>query len=227
MSGAHALITAKFATPENKIQSEFRERNRVASNYRGPVYVVEDIYVPCALCRAPVDPVTRIPIGRIYFHPQCVRCAVCGRAAGSSVFVEAEGQPVCQMCNQKGFRPGKLQTSQFSTEHAWDVDAARTLMHGSRTPASAFTHRQLEWQMRQRNVAVGDTNIRLLDERFGDDPSQKVAFINNPAGVASRISAREKDRATLATPARRLLLPSLTPKTAMGVGNAIANTQHV
>uniref|UniRef100_A0A7S1MSY5 LIM zinc-binding domain-containing protein n=1 Tax=Neobodo designis TaxID=312471 RepID=A0A7S1MSY5_NEODS len=213
MSGSHALVTSKFNTPMNKVQEDFQRRNHVAPSYRGPVYAVEDIYVPCALCRTPVDPVTRIPVGRLYFHPRCLRCAVCERPATNQAFAEVKGQPVCGDCHHRGFKPPKpLAASAFASHDAWDQRAASAAMNASRTPASAFTDAQLRLQHRQQAILAGDNNIRLLSDRHGDDPSQRAAYINNPDGVASRQRLRLQSRggasAKEATPARQLL-PSL------------------
>jgi hypothetical protein len=215
MSGSRALVTSKFNTPENKLQSDFRQRNHVAPSYRGPVYVVEDIYVPCALCRAPVDPVTRIPVGRLYFHPRCLRCSVCDKPAKDQAFAERNGQPVCNECSTRGFAPRReLASSQFSTRGAWESHSRSTTMHGSRTPISAMTERRLALEERQRALLLGDTNIRLLSSTHGDDPSQPVAYITNPGGLASRQGKRDRTNAAAATeqqtPAKQLL-PRLTP----------------
>ena len=209
MSGRGALVTSKFNTPLNKVQEDFQRRNHVAPSFRGPVFAVEDIYVPCALCRTPVDPVTRVPVGRLYFHPRCLRCSVCERPATNQAFAEVKGQPVCADCSTRGFKPrAALGASAFASTDAWNRQATCSVMNGSRTPASAFTDRQLRLQQRQQALFTNDSNVRLLGAAHGDDPSQQVAYINNPAGVASRQAQRSRGSAE-ATPAKQLL-PSLS-----------------
>ncbi|ESL11155.1 hypothetical protein TRSC58_01104 [Trypanosoma rangeli SC58] len=81
----------------------FRERNRVSSNYTGPVFVVEDIHVMCAECGAPVDPVTRVPAGKLFFHPQCISCKLCGRVSIADAYFQATSNgAVCSECASKG-----------------------------------------------------------------------------------------------------------------------------
>jgi hypothetical protein len=217
MSGSHALVTAKFNAPDNEVQSAFRRRNHVSDTYRGPVYVVEDIYVPCALCRAPVDPVSRIPVGRLHFHPRCLRCSLCDKPAKDQAFAERNGQPVCAECDHRGFRPAKqLHSSHFSSESGWADHAQHTPFHASRTPASAMTQSRLRLEARQLALLQGDSNIRLMSHRHGDDPSQHVAYINNPKGIAQRQASRQGGarpaitsvKQTTETPAKQLL-PSL------------------
>lgn len=180
MSGSRALVTAKYNTPDNKVQADFRERNRVASSYRGPVYVVEDIYVPCATCHAPVDPVSRVPVGSLYFHPRCLRCSVCNMPAATQAFAEVVGQPVCADCNGRGFRPKRgLVSSTFASASAWSERQAAS---------PSTTQRGHELRQRQLNLLSGDRNILLLEARHGDDPSQRVAWLNPNRRVTSTSS---------------------------------------
>ncbi|CUG22206.1 Hypothetical protein, putative [Bodo saltans] len=78
-------------------------RNQVAPTYHGALFVVEDVWVRCDLCRAAVDPVVRIPVGKQWFHPQCLRCAVCSRPSKTDAFRSVRGQPVCSDCFNRGF----------------------------------------------------------------------------------------------------------------------------
>lgn len=78
-------------------------RNQVAPTYHGALFVVEDVWVRCDLCKAAVDPVVRIPVGKQWFHPQCLRCAVCARPSKTDAFRSVKGQPVCSDCFQRGF----------------------------------------------------------------------------------------------------------------------------
>jgi hypothetical protein len=78
-------------------------RNQVAPTYHGALFVVEDVWVRCNLCNAAVDPVVRIPVGKQWFHPQCLRCAVCSRPSKTDAFRSVKGQPVCSDCFNRGF----------------------------------------------------------------------------------------------------------------------------
>jgi hypothetical protein len=102
--GTHnALLTHKYESEISASQEGFMMRNHVAPTYHGPVFVVEDVWVPCSLCNAPVDPVVRIPVGKQWFHPQCLRCAVCARPSRTDAFRSVKGQPVCSDCFGRGF----------------------------------------------------------------------------------------------------------------------------
>ncbi|RNF19713.1 uncharacterized protein Tco025E_04028 [Trypanosoma conorhini] len=100
-----------FVPPENvntmtptEEYMTFRARNGVSHNYRGPVFVVEDIHVMCAECGAPVDPVTRVPAGKLFFHPQCISCKLCRRIdIADAYFQAASNGAICSECASKGF----------------------------------------------------------------------------------------------------------------------------
>lgn len=202
MSGSRALVTAKFNTPNNKVQSEFRTRNHVATTFRGPVFVVEDVYVPCALCRTPVDPVTRIPVGAVYFHPRCLRCSLCDAPAGTMPFASVNDQPVCATCNTQGHKPPKLTSSKFGSHATWNEASRQSPAKASRTPIrAADTARAQLLQDRQTALAQHDANIRLLEDKHGDNPSQPTAWINpdgrhGGGGSATKVTP---------TPSRQLL----------------------
>ncbi|KAH9588979.1 hypothetical protein LSM04_008385 [Trypanosoma melophagium] len=84
----------------------FRIRNGVSPNYRGPVHVVENIYVSCAECGAPVDPVTRVPAGKLFFHPQCIRCKLCGKSSLTEAYFQAMyNAAICWECASRGLAP--------------------------------------------------------------------------------------------------------------------------
>ncbi|RNF02163.1 hypothetical protein TraAM80_06551 [Trypanosoma rangeli] len=81
----------------------FRARNGVSSNYKGPVFAVEDIHVMCAGCGAPVDPITRVPAGKLFFHPQCISCKLCGHVNIADAYFQATSNgAVCSECASKG-----------------------------------------------------------------------------------------------------------------------------
>lgn len=104
MQNTHAaLLSNKYDCNVGPQQERFLARNHVAPTYKGPVFVVEDVWVPCSHCRAPVDPVVRIPVGKLVFHPQCLRCVVCQRPSRTDMFHSVGGQPVCHDCGNRGF----------------------------------------------------------------------------------------------------------------------------
>ncbi|KEG07586.1 hypothetical protein DQ04_09351020 [Trypanosoma grayi] len=81
----------------------FRLRNGVSPNYMGPVHVVENINVACAQCGAPVDPIARVPAGKLFFHPQCIRCKLCGRNdIVDAYFQVMSDSAICSECAVKG-----------------------------------------------------------------------------------------------------------------------------
>ncbi|GET92022.1 hypothetical protein, conserved [Leishmania tarentolae] len=102
-TGSGLTVNAQYKTiPEE--YAEYRHRNKVNANYRGPLYVVEDVYVPCSSCGGPVDPVSRVPVGSLFFHQGCLRCCLCGCRAGiTGLYVEVNRQAVCGECAGRGY----------------------------------------------------------------------------------------------------------------------------
>ncbi|KAL7697674.1 LIM domain containing protein [Lotmaria passim] len=96
-------LNAQYKTiPEE--HAEFCARNGVRSSYHGPVYTVEDVSVPCHACGGPVDPVTRVPVGSLFFHAGCLQCYLCGRRDGpAGLFVQVDRQAVCSECANRGY----------------------------------------------------------------------------------------------------------------------------
>ncbi|KAG5495240.1 hypothetical protein JKF63_02295 [Porcisia hertigi] len=79
-------------------------RNGISSNYRGPVYVVEDVCVPCHACGSPVDPVRRVPVGSLFFHEACLHCYLCGRRTGvAGLYLQVDRQALCSDCAGRGY----------------------------------------------------------------------------------------------------------------------------
>ncbi|KAG5469549.1 hypothetical protein LSCM1_02772 [Leishmania martiniquensis] len=84
--------------------AEFRQRNKVGVNYHGPVYVVEDVCVPCNACGGPVDPVRRVPVGSLFFHEGCLHCFLCERRTGAAgLYLQADRRAVCSDCAGRGY----------------------------------------------------------------------------------------------------------------------------
>ncbi|ORC87213.1 uncharacterized protein TM35_000231840 [Trypanosoma theileri] len=99
------LYTANYMTTREEYMA-FRTRNGVSPNYTGPVHVVENVYVACAACSAPVDPVTRVPAGRLFFHPQCIRCKLCGKSSLTEAYFPAMyNAAICSECAVRGLGP--------------------------------------------------------------------------------------------------------------------------
>ena len=100
-----ALLTSTFKHGESSEHQSYRERNKIASGWSGPVFVVEDVWVPCRHCTGPVDPVVRVPVGSHFYHPQCLRCAICEKPSKAQIFKAMKGYPVCQDCFYRGYTP--------------------------------------------------------------------------------------------------------------------------
>lgn len=98
-----ASVVAQHCHAEGPEAKSFRERNSVKNSYRGPVFVVEDVWVACARCGAVVDPVVRVPVHNRYYHPDCVRCVVCGRKERNGVYYPVHEEPVCKDCMTRGY----------------------------------------------------------------------------------------------------------------------------
>ncbi|AYU82260.1 LIM domain containing protein [Leishmania donovani] len=96
-------VNAQYQTiPEE--HAEYRQRNKVNLNYRGPLYVVEDVCVPCNACGGPVDPVRRVPVGSLFFHEGCLQCYLCGRRTGvAGLYMQVDRQAVCSECAGRGY----------------------------------------------------------------------------------------------------------------------------
>ncbi|KAG5469194.1 hypothetical protein LSCM4_02592 [Leishmania orientalis] len=96
VNGQYQTIPEEYA--------EYRKRNQVSLNYHGPVYVVEDVCVPCNACGAPVDPVRRVPVGSLFFHENCVRCYLCERRTGvAGLYLQVDRRAVCSDCAGRGY----------------------------------------------------------------------------------------------------------------------------
>ncbi|AIO01567.1 hypothetical protein LPMP_332760 [Leishmania panamensis] len=96
MNGQYKTIPEEYA--------EYRERNNVRCNYRGPVYVVENVCVPCNACGSPVDPVRRVPVGSLFFHETCLHCFLCRRRTGvAGLYLQVDRQAVCSECAARGY----------------------------------------------------------------------------------------------------------------------------
>ncbi|KAG8345411.1 hypothetical protein ERJ75_000380900 [Trypanosoma vivax] len=113
-----------FALTPREEYERYRLINRISPNYHGPVYMVEDIYVTCAHCGSPVDAVTRVPAGKLFFHPHCVHCKLCGSRNITGVFFQAtHSTAVCAECAARGYVRNAIR--EVAMEYGMVVGAVR------------------------------------------------------------------------------------------------------
>lgn len=141
------------------------ERAQCHASYKGPVHIVETIYVPCGWCGTPVDPVARVPVGRMFFHPHCLRCVVCGKLGSRTLpFAARQGQPVCMSCDRNKSVPLPPARAAAMAERAkasiGGVGALRALMERSATRSP--TRRGHTIEMQQLAAQQRDPNILLI-----------------------------------------------------------------
>jgi hypothetical protein len=140
-------------------------RAQCQPSYTGPVHTVETVYVPCGWCGTPVDPVSRVPVGRMFFHPHCLRCVICGKIGSRTLpFVARQGQPVCAHCDRnKTVSLPPLRASAFAARAQAAIDGVgtlRALMERSATRSPSRRGHALE--MAQLAVYQRDPNILLI-----------------------------------------------------------------
>jgi hypothetical protein len=144
----------------------FLERNRVEPSHHGPVHTVETIYVPCGWCGTPVDPVQRVPVGRMFFHPHCLRCAICGKLCSRTMpFVARQGQPVCMNCDvNKSVTLPPLRASAYAERAKAAVAGVGTLRAAltERAATRSPTRRGLALELQQLTASRNDPNITLI-----------------------------------------------------------------
>ena len=182
-----SLLTNKYTCSAGTEQRAFLSRNKVANSYKGAVFAVEDVWVPCSLCRTPVDPVQRIPVGNMWFHPHCLRCAICQQPSRTNVFHAVEHQPVCADCLTRGFgstvkrsvsrsprreltlmppsRSALMSRGSAASSRAALCSRGTDMMGGPLSVTKdprATTRRGLELVERQEALARNDGNILLL-----------------------------------------------------------------
>jgi hypothetical protein len=205
------LLSSKYGTPTGKAQAQYSRRNRIAPSFHGACFVVEDVWVPCGHCAAPVDPVVRVPVGALYFHPHCLRCTLCGAPHGKhATFASVNGQPLCRECQSHGYKPKKLQHSKYAASSgpavmAPGVGSPVRMPQIEGSPARAGPSPRVQALLdRQAAVARHDENIMLLApiaERY----SQPGGMQMTPAGQRmGRPSASARPRLIAATPTIRL-----------------------
>lgn len=144
----------------------FRRRNNVQTNFSGPVYVTEEVYVPCCGCSAPVNAVERVPVGTSWYHPQCLRCHVCSKQSRTIAYFEVNGAPLCANCYtaaggaaQRDSRiagGGSSGRPSFLAEHN-----LLTLSNGVKLDTRTTTVRQAVLMERQAIVTSHNPNIVL------------------------------------------------------------------
>jgi hypothetical protein len=144
---SNTLLTCKYSHGDDDRQQNFRKRNKIAPTFHGPVFVVEDVWVTCGRCQTPVDPVTRIPVGRLFYHPACLRCIICQKPSKGQIFKAQKGHPVCQDCSNVGYKVTNEVLKQ--ERQALEGRQSRTSFNGTRgssaspNVAAAFSLRSL------------------------------------------------------------------------------------
>lgn len=98
-TGVH--LNAAMATPLEEY-TRFRRHYQVSPSYKGPIYVAEDVMVPCVACGGPLDPIQRVPVGKLFFHRHCVECYLCGLKSLTEPYFQVGDRAVCTSCAEKG-----------------------------------------------------------------------------------------------------------------------------
>lgn len=152
------LLTCTFRsrTTASSEHETFRKRNHIQSNYSGPVFVTEEIYVPCTACLAPVNAVERVPVGASWYHPQCLHCQICKKGNRATAFYSVNGAPVCGTCHGAGGFAAKPDRRSFLQDHN-----VLTLSNGVRLDPRTTTVRQAILMERQAVCTTRDTNFTL------------------------------------------------------------------
>lgn len=160
------FFTTTNLTPLDSDHLMHRDRCHAHSSYRGPIHSVENVYVPCGWCGTPVDPVTRVPVGRMFLHPQCLRCVVCGKLGSRTLpFVARQGQPVCANCDKnKSVSLPPLKAAAFQQRAAALQQGSQHVMRAlmERSAVKSPTRRGHAIEMQQLSVYQRDPNILLI-----------------------------------------------------------------
>lgn len=98
-TGPH--MNMQSATPGEE-NARFRRHMKVSPSYTGPIYVAEDTMKACAACGGPLDPIRRVPVGRLFFHRTCVECYLCGLKSVTEPYFQVGDRAVCSSCAEKG-----------------------------------------------------------------------------------------------------------------------------
>lgn len=208
------------ATSENEI---FRKRNNVQTNYCGPVFVSEEVYVPCAACSAPVNAVERVPVGKSWYHPNCLHCHICKIQSRTLAFYAVNGFPLCVNCYGAGGGnfSGPKNDHRISSSSFLADNNLLTLSNGVRLDARTSTMRQLTLMEKQAVVVANDPNVVLALPPISSLPP-------NRRESASRASppriGDSNSQLRLESPAAALSLPQ---KTKVSSNTRLAITHQV
>ena len=165
LSISRGIHTTSRSRSCNSEHAQFLTRNKVDPTYSGPVFSTETIYVPCGYCGTPVDPVSRVPVGRMFFHPHCLRCAICNKVQSRTLpFVARQGQPVCQNCDRnKSVTLPPLRAAAFAERAQASINGVGTLKSiMERCATRSPTRRGHAIEMKQLAVQQTDPNILLI-----------------------------------------------------------------
>jgi hypothetical protein len=173
-----SLLSNKYTANVGPEQQSFLRRNKVAQSYKGAVFAIEDVWVPCANCRAPVDPVQRIPVGSLWFHPSCLRCTICQLPSRTNVFHAVEQQPVCAECVGRGYGHTVKRSASRSPRREVSITASPTALLGG--PLS---------QQRLTLMSRGSSRQALPPSRgtdMGRDAAGGFSVTKDPRAVTRR-----------------------------------------
>ncbi|CAG9580916.1 conserved hypothetical protein [Leishmania major strain Friedlin] len=179
-------VNAQYQTiPEE--HAEYRQRNKVNLNYRGPLYVVEDVYVPCNACGGPVDPVRRVPVGSLFFHEGCLHCYLCGRRTGvAGLYLQVDRQAVCSECAGRGYEhwvPRQEVESRGMVYGATRGDVYAAIDAHDR---GAATHRQRRIGSLPITADGGSSTLNKAVVPGALPPSLSIANVHNRQNTSAR-----------------------------------------
>ncbi|RHW74033.1 hypothetical protein DPX39_020014700 [Trypanosoma brucei equiperdum] len=157
--------------------SVFRARNGVSLNYTGPIHVVEEIHVGCAYCGCPVDAVTRVEAGKLHFHPQCIRCKLCGANSISDAYFQVTNNSViCSECSVRG-----LSENVAKEEAADDTMFTSNFRHKFERAIRRFdvnSERRPRLNVNAEGIIPPTLTLNIDHERGSSTNSKRLALIH-------------------------------------------------
>lgn len=195
LSISRGIQTQSRSRSCNAEHADFLTRNRVDPTFNGPIFSTETIYVPCGHCGTPVDPVSRVPVGRMFFHPHCLRCAICDKVQSRALpFVARQGQPVCQYCDRnKSVTLPPLKAAAFAERAHASINGVGTLRAiMERCATRSPTRRGHAIEMRQLAIQQTDPNILLIssERQHEIDASMATQHARRAASMSAALASR-------------------------------------
>eukprot|EP00993_Chasmostoma_nieuportense_P003512 NODE_4221_length_823_cov_16.060345_g4063_i0.p1 GENE.NODE_4221_length_823_cov_16.060345_g4063_i0~~NODE_4221_length_823_cov_16.060345_g4063_i0.p1 ORF type:complete len:257 (+),score=38.73 NODE_4221_length_823_cov_16.060345_g4063_i0:26-796(+) len=86
--------------PSKKIavsEQNFRRTMGAKSTWNGPIFAPETNLQQCAKCLQNVDPISRVTVGHLHYHPRCLQCGVCNTKS-ESLYLDYKHKPICAGC---------------------------------------------------------------------------------------------------------------------------------